>query len=81
MVAPARFKTVRVEAVDGNPIGGVECDMRSRSRRAFCEVEPQGRLTGRTKARTRLIARAKHMTERGERRGVEAHACVDILHL
>src|ERR1700694_213380 len=39
------------------------------------------RLTRGTKARRQLIARAQRMAEGGERRLVEAHARVDVLHL
>src|ERR1700729_4278351 len=78
IVAAAGLEAVGVKLLDCGVVRRAERDMRTLASGALVQIEPQRRLALRSEARTALVLRAEHETERRQRRGIEPHTGVEI---
>ena len=67
-----------MKLLDRGVVGGAERDMGAGIGLALVKMQPQRRFALGAKARAAVVARAQYIAERRQRRGVEAHAGVEI---
>src|ERR1700733_5444378 len=81
VVTAAGFGAGAVEFPDRRMVRGAEGDMGACASRFFVRIKPQRGFALRPETRAALVVRAQHVSERRQRRGVEAHAGVEIFNL
>src|SRR4051794_40304713 len=78
IVAATGLYALGVEFLDRGVIRRTERDMRARTFGILGKVKPQRRLAFGSKTRAAVVARTQVVSERLQRRLIEAHALVDI---
>ncbi len=78
IVAAAGLQALGMKHFDRGVIGRAKGDVGAGVGLALVQMQPERGLAFRPKTRAVVVARAQHITERRQRRGIETHAGVEI---
>src|SRR3981189_779936 len=81
VIAASGLHALAVKFLDRRVIGRAERDVGASSGRSVMCIKPERRFAFGPETRTRVVARTQHISKRRQRRGVEAHAGVEIFNL